>query len=347
MCRYTFPIKVVGWATAAMFSSPACMAQAAQNGNAQPELQRVERLCFFEPTYFAWGHSKGDDNAWRVHYSFSYLLNPAPIQADKVPAGEGGGTTLSCNSRRSSAQPNKVSWDVFFKMTGEFDFYAGTRDSGPVINRMSNPGLHARRLFTKGDRQNVWWLNWLDVTAEHRSDGQVIEVRSAAEAERAQQAYDKHDYTYFDGVSRGSNYTTLAAQWSREVDDAHDNKVRVHASVKKYWTRDSQVTWGPKANQGLAVSDYDRVRASLMWSRKGAGCFSGKANDPIEASAEWVLGDNGLKTQSLNLDFMYPCRVADWELPLYVRYHVGPMNTLSNYTQFVQAYWVGLKFNTW
>ncbi len=323
---------------------PACAADPSQE---KPALQHVERLCF-EPTYFIWGHSSDDENAWRVRYSFTYLLNPAPIKAPEVVETDNQTQsaplrTLSCGSRRSSAQAKKNSLDFFFQMTGEFDFYAATRDSGPVINRVSNPALHARWILTKGDHQNQWWLNWIDMAAEHRSDGQVTEVKSPEEAARAQQAYDAGDHMYFDGVSRGANYTTVAGQWSREFDDDVANRLRVHTSLKQYWSRDSRVTWGPKANQGLAISDYDRMRITLTWSRKGGKCASGRANDPIEASAEWVLGDNGLKTQSLNLDFMYPCRIADWELPLYVRFHTGPMNTLSNYTKYVHAYWIGLK----
>lgn len=58
---------------------------------------------------------------------------------------------------------------------------------------------------------------------------------------------------------------------------------------------------------------------------------------------QWRLGDRLLKTDSWVLGWQAPAGNA---LPLYVRVHVGPMNTLSNYTQRQDSIGVGLRFMT-
>jgi hypothetical protein len=285
----------------------------------QPEVPRFKS---FEPTYFAWGQSKGDEHAWRVHYSFRYLLNVAPDEGE---------------------QPSP--WDIFFKMTGEFDFYAATRDSGPVINRISNPGVHFRKLYTVSNEDAGWQLKWWEFTAEHRSNGQVTEVRSTQDAARAQQAYDAGDRAYFDSVSRGSNYVRPQIHWVKEHQGPLAGKLSAYLSTKVYATKDSDITWGPLANQGVTIANYDLINGAMRWSSKRWQLCGKEATMPVEAAIDWTMGSSGLKTQSVNVDYMHPCRMFGVELPLFVRYHVGPMNSLSNYTQFVHAWWIGIKLH--
>jgi hypothetical protein len=285
------------------------------------EQQDIARFKYFEPTYFAWGQATGDEHAWRVHYSFRYLLNIAPDEGE---------------------QPGP--YDIFFKMTGEFDFYAATRDSGPVINRISNPGVHLRKNYVLSKEDDSWQLKWWEVTAEHRSNGQVTEVRSAQDAERAQRAYDAGNYAYFDSVSRGSNYVRPQIHWVKYIQDGpFSGDLSTYLSAKLYATKDSDITWGPLANKGVNIANYDLINGVMRWSSKRWKLCADEASGPVEAAIDWTLGSSGLKTQSVNVDYMHPCRMWGVELPLFVRYHVGPMNSLSNYTQFVHAWWIGIK----
>lgn len=245
------------------------------------------------------GWAGNDEQAIRARYSFKYSVWSAA---------------------------NGLEWYVAY--TGEFDFYLGTRPSGPVINRLSNPAAHVRYPVAwlgraSGDRAS------LDLGLEHRSDGQVIEVTTPRDAEVAQRAYAAQDRAFFDQVSRESNYLSLTGRAPRL---AVLPELGLRVQIKKYLSQGSEVTWGPLAGSGRSVSDYDRVNLGLVYDAGGLGYFE----------AGWTVGDRGLRTDSFNLGWRAP-----WlGLPLYLRAHIGPMNTLSNYTQRQDSFGIGLRFET-
>jgi hypothetical protein len=205
-------------------------------------------------------------------------------------------------------------YEISASYTGEFDFYMGTRPSGPVINRLSNPAVHIR-----------WPASSLFRNAGQ--DGQVVEVTSIPEAEAAQHAYDTHDRPYFDQISRGSNYVSLAARFAQGTLGLPFS-LRVKARI--YVTQNSEVTWGPQARQNVCIADYDRMTLRL-----------GRQTRLGEFEGEWTVGDKGLKTDSLELGWQAP---GKWYFPIYLRLHRGPRNTLSNYTQRQDSVAVGLRF---
>jgi hypothetical protein len=92
------------------------------------------------------GWAAADEAAVRVQYSFKYtLLGCAPAARPKA------------DGFAPAADPE--SSEVFVAYTGQFDFYSGTRPSGPVINRISNPGIHWR-VGDKGLRTDSFDLSW-------------------------------------------------------------------------------------------------------------------------------------------------------------------------------------------
>jgi outer membrane phospholipase A len=231
------------------------------------------RLKFYEPSYLIFRGAENDQNALRAHFSFKYSLTP---------------------SSDAAIEPIH---EVFFKYTGEFDFYAGTRDSGPVINRTSNPGLHYQYRFQSTPETWLGKLKWVNIGVEHRSDGQTTEVKGAEEAAAAQRAYDSGNHAFFDGVSRGSNYISAEAHTVNKFSDA---KLSLYGKGKLYFTRDSDVTWGSISHRGASISDYDRIVALARYSYDEQSQNRFKS----EASIEWTLGDSGLKSQSFNMDYM-------------------------------------------
>jgi hypothetical protein len=135
---------------------------------------------------------------------------------------------------------------AFFSYTGEFDFYRGTRPSGPVINRLSNPALHwswALRKFRHGEAElaQVEEQDSVDVGIEHASNGQVGEVTSAADAAVAQRVYGERGRAYFDQISRGSNFLSLSTRVSETLTGL---PVSVQAKLRLYLGQSSEVTWG-------------------------------------------------------------------------------------------------------
>src|SRR5262249_17401809 len=131
------------------------------------------------------GWAGKDEYALRANYSLSYLFS------------------------------GREKYDFLFSYTGAFDFYVGTRPSGPVVNRLSNPALHL--IFPAGPNQRPRALlplgrTRLDVGVEHESDGQTTEVLEPADRAIVRSAYAAKDHRFFDGISRGSNFVSLTGQ---------------------------------------------------------------------------------------------------------------------------------------
>lgn len=259
------------------------------------------------------GWADHDERAIRAHYSLRYVLY---------------GYTEDCAKSRTGCDE----FEAFVDYTGEFDFYwnlSDTRASGPVINRLSNPGGHVRwrpPVFSRGNQS----VGYMEVGYEHESNGQVTEVATQRERESAQRAYADRDRPFFDGISRGSNFFALAMH---RDDLGASLPISVTARLRLYTFQDNDVTWGPLAGSGVRLSDYQRLAVHLGygWDRL------------VRLDAHWTVGDKGLKTDSFDLGCTLLIDIGYWNVPLYLRYHRGPLNTLSNYTQRQDSLGIGLR----
>jgi hypothetical protein len=319
----------------------------------------AERFTAFHDNYALWnqmsnnGWAPRDERALRGQVSVKYslvncpqrrdertrALKPAPAAAD---AADSAGAVQPLETEKEKQEKPLTFWqrlhsaEVFVSYTNRFDFYVGSRDSGPVINRVNNPGLHLRlpgRLFTgdAGDTRGAWQLSF-----EHMSDGQVVEpVSNAADRLRAQRAYERGERHFFDTISRGMNYVAVQGEWVWDL-PRKDAVFDVRAKIKAYASSDSAITWGPLADQGLKFRHYERVkvRLGLFWPHWGR----------FELTSQ--LGDSGLKHSSHTLSWQYDVGAEGsgrLRLPLFVQAHFGPMNTLSNYTQRQDSIGIGLR----
>ena len=291
-----------------------------------------ERLQGYEENYVIWQRTQDDERSFEAHYSLRYLLtDPHPL-ADDI-------TRTEC----------------FLSYTGEFDFYAGTRESGPVINRISNPGAHLRRYVGDWEMLSGLAFQYFEVGFEHRSNGQTVDADDRVAGPNsqfvAQARFLSDDHEFFDGISRGSNFLSLKGRLRIGTTDNKNSSDRntgptpllIDFSVKPlYISSDSNVTWGPLANSGIEFSDYDR--GSIAVSKR----FSfelGPLSDP-GFSVKWTLGDKGTATDSFDIGISLPIYVTSkFLLPLYVRYHDGPMSTLSNYTKEQNSIGIGLNLS--
>lgn len=269
--------------------------------------QNYKRLCAFEPNTAIYRKAEDDEDAIRVHYSFRYSLRPRDHLTGDCETGAHG---------------------VYFTYTGEFDFYVfGARPSSPVINRISNPAFHYRNNLATGrsDQTDGWRQSYWGLGLEHRSTGQVTEVTAPEDQARAEQAYQVGDRGFFDGISRGSDYVSLELKF----EENHD---AIWIKAKAYVSKDSSVTWGPLKNSGVSISDYDRAR--FIYKKTGVGL------DDSETVFSWTIGDKGLPTDSFDVDHLLSRK---WAIPLYVKYHHGPMYVLSDYTRAENFIGIGLK----
>jgi hypothetical protein len=320
-------LRLAGWRRACLatllvvLSSPA-LAQVQAARTLTDAVLDGRRFGFHEENFFVYqqmrnrGWAENDEWAIRGHYSVKFRVFRSDIE---------GSAHDTFEARKKDCEIQDA--ELFISYTGEFDFYMGTRPSGPVINRLSNPALHYR-LPTTMPAQLGGRRGCIDVGLEHRSDGQVGEVTSPGEATVARRAYDVKARPFFDQISRSSDYVSLTGEL---YEGFGIRGLALRSKVKLYWRKDSEITWGPLAGKGHSIASYDRVSVLARYMIKDYGAFE----------LQWTIGDKGLKTDSFDVGWQ---TTEGAIIPLYVRAHIGPMNTLSNYTQRQGSIGVGLKF---
>lgn len=253
-----------------------------------------------------------DGQAMRARYSFKYTLCGEPY--------------IARQSRKAGPAQGSGEPEFFLSYAGEFDFYLSSRPSDPVVNRLNNPALNVRMPLRKWYQQ-ADADDQLILSLEHRSNGQATEASSDRGVEAAQRAYQARDQAYFDSVSRGSNFIGIALL-STNTRDFSEN-LDLGLKLKLHFTQDTDVRWGPFLGKRRTIRDYDILTSSFAW-KTPIGWVDGS----------WTVGEAGIKASSANLGFQHDA----WGIvPLYVRYHRGPMNTLSNYTQRQDSWGVGLR----
>jgi hypothetical protein len=254
-----------------------------------------------------------NDDEWavRAHYSFGYRIS------------------------------GRENYNLLFTYTGAFDFYLGTRSSSPVVNRISNPAFHLQLPRVTADGAADTAIPFyrrvnIDLGIEHESDGQITETESDEEIADAQQAYADKDRYFFDQISRGSNFISARFElpqgetlWNRKM------PIAVVTTARLYFSQDNTVTWGPLANRGTKLSDYNLLSTSIRREQGKLGNFQ----------VTWTLGARGFSTQSFDVDwYVKSANAIEWSVPVFLRWHRGPLNTLSNYSQRQDSIGIGIRF---
>ncbi len=291
--------------------------------DADPDDDNQNRFSPYEPNYVIWQFTENDDPAMEVRYSFKYLFTDND-STNGVPDPE-----------------------LYLKFSGEFDFYMGTRDSSPVINRVSNPGVHYRKYV--GDKK-VLGLHWkyFDIGLQHLSNGQALDAVDQQTLLQETYVADP-DNSLFDDVSRSTNFFSVESSFrfgrtSNQTDYPSD-RCGDRSGCYNLWLRfipyyiddDNPVTWGPDAGIRSDLADYDRLRTVLTKQLAPFGVN-------MEVGFEWKIGDELLDTDSFDLFVTWPdIKLLGLNLPLYIRYHNGPMNNLSDYTREQNFTGIGLR----
>jgi len=301
------------------------------------ELGDPQRLTAYEDSYAVWnqmrnnGWTSKDEQSLRTKLSFKYTF--CGPQFRRPSRSDRNDTGASAEARADSWCPSAGKWaeaELFFGYTAEFDYYAGTRPSGPVLGRVNAPGLFVRlpaKLFLDKDWKDA---DGLELGLQHRSNGQTREVSGERDARVAGEQYAAGNRQFFDTVSRGANFLLIAVDKELPKPPVGE-RLTLRAKLRVYLgEQDSAVTWGPLANSGRKFSDYDRLQLHAWW----------RFSRELQFDVNWRLGDRGLATDSWTLG-------AEFKLgsvPLYLRLHRGPMNTLSNYTQQQDSIGIGIRF---
>ena len=305
----------------------------------------------YEPNYAIWQWTDDDNDALEAHYSFKYLMTRTDCTEESLNALESASDCADKFHRRK---------EVYFKFTGEFDFYFGTRESGPVINRISNPGLHFRKYLQPAEDPGfvnpVYW----DLGVQHFSNGQVVDAELRRDGRfRSEFFYDIDPFSpYFDTISRGVDFLSLESRFrigpGSDEFDSITARCTGNAGCYDLWVRvlpwylndDNPVTWGPDAGIRRNVADFERMRVVLSHYRTiGAINQRGFGIEDTELSVTWKVGDEGFDTDSFEIGLLMRLQLGrQFRIPLYIQYHNGPLNNLSNYSYDQDSIGIGLRF---
>jgi outer membrane phospholipase A len=288
-----------------------------------PQYDWIQRFKPYGMNYAVWNFSSGDDQALEVLYSFKYTL----YDCERYEL-------FGCT------KDDTTKLNGFFSYTGKFDFYMFTRGSSPVINRTSNPALHGNYEFNidKSTKSS----KWIDLSFEHRSDGQVVDVNtkdtnpSSATFGQYQTEieYQKGNREFFDRISRDANYFNLA------YGQKFRGNTTVDASLKLYVTDDADITWGKYAGTGSKFKDFDLMKLKAYHTFTVLPAYFPE----VTFGLEYLIGRKAFAADSVDLYLITPfiSKKGGWEIPLMVKAHFGPMDKLSDYARSVNSIGVGV-----
>lgn len=316
----------------------------ANENNESNRLINTDRFVPFEEetSYLILQDTGGDERSWEGRYAFEYILYNCELG----------------NKKGNICKKRPDLFEFTFSYVGEFDFYALTRYSGPVINRISNPAFNIRYKPNKESWPSDYLtLYMFGVSAEHRSNGQVTsvydkdtDVNSTTSGQyNTQIAYENNDRYYFDGISRGADYVTAKLNIqigknsaTKESCNSNIGCFDVGLSYKYYIHDNNDITWGELVGSDTGVEDYDIFRVKVINMFKTPLPFL--VNHKTTLELDYTVGKKGLKTDSYDVSITVPVQFFGLKLPMYARFHNGPMDRLSDYTKEYNSLGIGLVF---
>ncbi len=298
----------------------------------------LTRLMQYQGTTIYWDKWRGNelDKAVDVDYSFQYRL--------------------------SDADSN---WQSSISFSGAFDFYAGSRASGPVQGRRYNPGFQLSCAFNEPEFWNIVELRF---SLEHESNGQAIPsgdedrdldtvtARAALDALaethrlREQTSHASIPVAYYtematESVSRGYNFFSVGTAHKFSYNDSENcndtpscfyltTKLRIAVTKPEdfvfydsnYWESDL------RDYQGTNISLHNRF-SSDRWKKEPGERFGfeGTHHYSISYSTGEILRGKVGKYSTFDMSYMTHYTFFGLPLPLVISYHSGYLEELHSY----------------
>ncbi len=319
-------------------------------------LLSLNRLSQHEGTTIFIDYIRGNhlDGALDVDYSFKYRL--------------------------SDINPDKDDWDYngFVTFNGAFDFYAGTRASGPVEGRRYNIGYQGTFSFPAPTFANILELRF---SLEHESNGQptpsddidrkpdtinaitvldnLTAVNFARESKR--KGNEDIDESYYrematETVSRGYDFITIGSAHIFSFDNDTDvptcnkklscffvvTKLRQHVTKAEdhvFWDED-YLDAELYDYQGTNISIYSRFN-SFQIGNKWLGLGGVHAVSASIETGELSSG-NAFKNVTYDVSYMTDLQFLSANIPVIISYHNGYLEELYNYHEYDNYLRIGL-----
>ena len=284
-----------------------------------------------------------DEIPMRVDYSLKAVLFRGGCQRVANSYGQLSRQYFNCLIKNASeAGGSKEHWlvpdETFLGFTGQFDFYAVTRPSDPVINRVLNPGLFNmwQRVHT-----NRFYQDTIILGLEHRSTGQVVEQTEdngapMISADELNEAIDEGNNEAFDTLSQGAEY--ISASYTRQIERGQlplPGTFEVQLNTKFYISEEKGETTWMDENHGF--DDYDIANVVTSW-------ISPSGYSRLDLSVRG--GNAGFDGFSYDTNLSFTSCLIGLQLPLSFAFHNGPMDTLSYYAVPTTSYSIGYDFSS-
>lgn len=231
------------------------------------------------------------------------------------------------------------SGDYYLHFTNRFDFYASTRESGPVVIRDERFGFN---YVATDDAYGIGpGTGLIEFGATHWSNGQrnsVDEGGARKPNEITQEEYtaaysnyrseneSDTDRDIVDSLSRARNYLTV----STTIRPTEQLTLSAGAKIKVLPGAREETVYGD-IDRGAKFSDYDVATFGARY----------KFDNTKSVFYQLRIGTEMLSTASHDLAVV----IENGLVPLIIKYHHGPFQRLSDYTREINVFSVGMAFS--
>ena len=252
-----------------------------------------------------------------------YKANFFSFKNELTRAGNETAVSLDYSLRYDLNNETDDGLQIFAAYEGAFDFYAGTRESDPVVNRVSRPSLVVRYSTGKSDTSK-WWPVWSSVAVEHTSNGQATEPTK----DNYRRCYgfeegSEERLSCLDGLSRSYGiYFALEARWKTDWEflKLFDLKLNGLRFVPPN-SNDQNVWKDGKVERWDLMTGYDVF--DLF--------FQGEIISEISWGLRKKIGGEWEPAVDFYLAYEGPFCGCDFARSVIFKYHFGPLARLSEY----------------
>ncbi len=330
--------------------------------NNNEDAEEPARFAIYKPSFVMWSvpENRKDEQGLQIRLSAKYDF----LTCSNSVKQENFVSESTCSIFNVESLKNTIgTFNVFFSYTTDFDFYITSdgnqelrRNSRPVRNRMTSPGLHlnwAPELPVETSGIRYKGITWSLI---HHSNGQDLEFDSLFAPESSNEEIRNtiadladNNPSWTDGVSRGWNFVELSVKLDigRNVMKCKNTffctQILAGIKIPVFTDPSNKIWWEPDNDADYRDYNLGSLNFTNEWGRKAI-------NDPQffslgkkELSIELKCGKRACSTAAalrLNLNL----GEDNFLLPLMLYGHFGRNEHIYNYHEKSNMFGIGLRF---